>query len=111
MKLVIIESPYAGEIETNVAYARRCLRDSLRRGEAPLASHLLYTQDGVLDDLIAEERRLGMQAGFTWGAHAELVAVYTDRGISGGMWKGIEVAKARGTPIEYRKIGTDGGSP
>jgi hypothetical protein len=28
-RLVILESPYAGDVEANVAYARRCLRDSL----------------------------------------------------------------------------------
>ena len=38
---VIVESPYAGDIETNVAYARAALRDCLSRGEAPIASHLL----------------------------------------------------------------------
>ncbi len=35
MRLVIIESPYAGAVETNVAYARAAVRDSLLRGEAP----------------------------------------------------------------------------
>ena len=42
MRLVILESPYAGrdqaEIHGNVLYARACLRDCLLRGEAPLAS-------------------------------------------------------------------------
>ena len=52
MKLVIIESPYAGDIEKNVAYARDCVRDSLMRGEAPYASHLLYTQPNILDDYL-----------------------------------------------------------
>ena len=42
MRLVIIESPYAGDIEANVVSARACVRDSLSRGEAPIASHLLY---------------------------------------------------------------------
>lgn len=47
MKLVIVESPYAGDVKTNVAYARAAIRDCLMRGEAPYASHLLYTQEGV----------------------------------------------------------------
>jgi hypothetical protein len=50
MKKVIIESPFAGDVKKNIEYARKCMRDSLLRGEAPLASHLLYTQDGILDD-------------------------------------------------------------
>ena len=36
-----LESPYAGDVAANVAYARRCLADSVARGEAPLATHLL----------------------------------------------------------------------
>lgn len=51
---VILESPYAGEIDRNIRYARACVRDSLLRGESPIASHLLYTQSGILDDDIEE---------------------------------------------------------
>lgn len=61
---VIIESPYAGDVERNVEYARQCLLDSLRRGEYPIASHLLYTQ--VLDDLKPSERHTGIEAGLAW---------------------------------------------
>ena len=42
MVLVLLESPYAGYVERNLAYARACMRDCLLRGEAPFASHLLY---------------------------------------------------------------------
>lgn len=104
MKLVIVESPFAGDVEKNLEYARACLRDCLLRGEAPLASHLLYTQKGILDDNVPRERVLGMEAGFVWGRHAELTVVYTDRGISGGMEKGILRAKAEGRPVEYRRL-------
>lgn len=52
MKRVILESPYAGDVERNLTYARECVRDSLSRGEAPIASHLLYTQEGILKDEI-----------------------------------------------------------
>lgn len=31
MKLIILETPYAGDIEANIAYARACLRDCLMR--------------------------------------------------------------------------------
>ncbi len=34
MRLVIIESPFAGSVKENIDYARRCVRDSLGRGEA-----------------------------------------------------------------------------
>jgi len=100
---VIIESPYAGDIPKNLAYARECLKDSLNRCEAPIASHLLYTQ--VLDDSTPAERARGMEAGFEWGRHAQLVAVYTDYGISKGMQEGILRATDNGTPIVYRTLG------
>ena len=67
MKRVIIESPYAGDVERNLRYARAAMKDCLHRGEAPYASHLLYTQEGVLDDDVPGERKLGISAGLSWG--------------------------------------------
>jgi hypothetical protein len=107
MRLVILESPYAGFVSLNEAYARACLRDCLLRGEAPIASHLLYTQPGVLDDTKADERALGIEAGLLWGQFANATVVYTDRGISSGMKLGIERARREGRVIEYRILGGD----
>lgn len=104
MRRVIVESPYAGDVERNVAYARACLRDCLSKGEAPIASHLLYTQPGILDDNIPTERQWGIDAGLAWGCVAELTVVYTNFGISRGMQYGIEQAQREGRPIEYRKL-------
>ncbi len=101
---VVVESPYAGDVERNKAYARACMRDCFMRGEAPFASHLLYTQDGILDDTIPEERGLGMEAGFIWGNIADATVVYIDHGISHGMEEGIERAKKAERPIEYRRL-------
>ena len=101
--IVIIESPYAGDVKRNELYARRCMKDSLLRGEAPFISHLLYTQ--VLDDTKPEERKMGMEAGFAFYRAADYSVVYQDYGISGGMKAGIEVAKSMGRKIEYREIG------
>lgn len=101
-RLVVIESPYAGDI--NLAYLRACMRDCLKRGEAPYASHALYTQPGVLDDTVPAERIKGITAGFAWGKHAARVVVYVDLGITRGMEQGIAIAKARGIPVEERRI-------
>ena len=128
MKLVIIESPLgtkpdgtrctAEEMAENQRYARACMLDSLRRGEAPFASHVLYPL--VLDDATPEERRMGMEAGFAWGHAAWLaagpsdtygeflatVAVYVDRGVTSGMRAGIERHKDhRDVSIEERRLG------
>ncbi|KAB2675909.1 hypothetical protein F9K85_12920 [Brucella tritici] len=100
--LVIIESPYSGDAARNITYARACLLDSLRRGEAPIASHLLHTQ--VLDDMRPDERELCIEAGLAWYRVAEKCVVYEDRGTSGGMITGIRWAKQFGVPIEYRRL-------
>lgn len=110
MRRVIIESPFAGPdqatIDYNVSYLRACMRDCLLRGESPYASHALYTQPGVLDDKMPEERKLGIEAGFEWKAVADATIVYTDLGITAGMKKGISNAEARADHIiEYRKLG------
>ena len=104
IKLVIIESPFAGDIEENIKYARECMRDSLMRREYPFASHLLYTQQGILDDNDKKERQLGINAGFAWGKNADMVAVYTDKGISQGMKMGIAQAKKNGIHIIFRTL-------
>lgn len=105
---VVIESPYASSTmqgrKDNITYLRRCLRDSLMRGEAPFASHAIYTQFGVLDDSVPEERHLGIEAGLEWGSSAKYVAVYVDRGISPGMCYGIARASRRGAYIETRAL-------
>ncbi len=104
MTLVDIESPYTGDLAANLAYARRAMADSLARGEAPLASHLLYTQPGILDDTVPAERAHGIAAGKAWAAHAALTAVYIDRGISAGMLAGIADAKRAGRRVVYRSF-------
>lgn len=104
MKKVILESPFAGDVEENIKYARACVRDSLSRGEAPIASHLLYTQPGVLNDDVPQEREWGINAGLAWGSAAEATVVYTDRGISRGMEYGIKRAADEGRPVEFRTL-------
>ena len=87
---VIIESPFSGksgfnDVQKNIKYARACVHDSLLRGESPYASHLLYTQPGVLDDDKPEERMRGIYAGESWRQVADVTAFYTDAGWSAGM--------------------------
>lgn len=105
---VQLESPFAPQhgrsIEDNLRYARLCMHDCLMRGEAPFASHLLYTQDEVLDDAIAEEREAGISAGFAYLQVAQRTVVYIDHGISNGMRQGIEYAKTHGIEVEYRLL-------
>jgi hypothetical protein len=104
MKRVILESPYAGEIERNVSYARACVRDCLQRGEAPIASHLLYTQPGVLNDNVPGERELGISAGLAWRSVADVVVFYVDYGWSSGMSDAFAIVEKEELLFEIRRI-------
>lgn len=110
---VIIESPFAGsdhytQAET-IEYAKRAMNHSLNLDEAPIAFHLLYP--AVLDDTSPIDRRLAMAAQFNWQSHAEIIAIYTDYGVSKGMRDAIDhyhntSAKLANAPkIEWRMIG------
>lgn len=100
---VIVESPFAGGF-ANVKYARECVRDCINRGESPFASHLLYTQKGLLDDSNPEERRAGIDAAVGWLQVADFVAVYMDMGVTVGMVIGIKRAVELGKPLHLRWI-------
>jgi hypothetical protein len=126
-RLVIIESPYAAprslavgpddedpfdqrlrrtaaaeRVALHVTYARAAMHDALARGEAPLASHLLYTQPGVLDDAVPVERKQGIAAGLAWAAKAEASVFYLDFGCSRGMIAALRDAQASKRRIEAR---------
>lgn len=108
MRRVILESPYGSDddavVAENVRYARACVRDCVLRGDSPSASHLLFTQPGILEDRNPEERKLGIEAGLAWGPVAEATVVYTNRGVTSGMKEGIERAIEEGRRVEYREL-------
>ena len=111
-KFVDIETPYASPTSEglirNIRYARACVRDSLSRGEIPFASHLFYTQPGVLDDTVPAERERGIMAGKTMiETLCAVTVVYTDLGISKGMEFGMEMARKSGRQIEQRTLGAN----
>ena len=103
-RLVILESPYAGDVALNERYARACMADCLSRGEAPFASHLLYTQPGVLDDNVPEERAKGIAAGHAWMRAADAVVLYRDIAMSKGMAAGLALAQELRLPVETRYL-------
>jgi hypothetical protein len=108
---VIVESPYSGDIETNIQYAQEAMQDCLKRGEAPFLSHLLYTQVpkvGFVSDGDKKHELIGrdaaMKAGWAWGAKADKTVVYADLGMSNGMTAGIKAAEKAGRPVEFRSL-------
>ncbi len=103
MKLVIIESPYSGNVGRNKLYLQACIKDCLRRGESPYASHQMLTE--ALNDLKPEERDAGIKAGFAFHQVADYSAVYYDFGVSEGMQLGAYNMQHLGRPVLYRKLG------
>lgn len=104
MKLVIVESPFAVAVQQNIFYARLAVRECLYFGEAAIASHLLYTQEGILDDDVPEERALGIAAGLEWRSVAHKAVFYVDRGWSSGMLAAKAKYDEEGFPYEIRKL-------
>ena len=99
---VVIESPYAGDVKANVAFAQRLCRFACERGYAPIASHLLYTQ--FLDDNIPEERSMGIEAGLAWASFAEEAWFALPDGrleMSAGMKKAHAAHESQGRRIRY----------
>ena len=104
LRPVVIESPYDGNIRRHIAYARDAIAHSLARGEAPIASHLLYTQPGILNDDVPAQRELGIGAGHAWIEKADAVIVYDDFGVTPGMQKGIRRAVESDIQVTYRSL-------
>ncbi len=97
-ELTYIISPYAGNIEANVAFAIRCCRMAIQQGQTPIAVHLLYPQ--ILDDLNPAERKLGLELGLNVLRHCTAAWVCGTR-ISHGMEREIQAAQQLNIPIRY----------
>lgn len=98
MKLVYICSPYAGDIENNVRFAKTACRYAMRRGCAPVAVHLLYPQ--IMNDAVPSERKAGIRMGLRVLVSCEELWVCGDT-ISHGMSCEITKAGRLGITIRY----------
>ena len=96
--LTYIISPYAGDVEANVAFAIRCCRAAIQQGHTPIAVHLLYPQ--ILDDQDPTEREKGLELGLNILRHCAAAWVCGTR-ISHGMEREIQVAQQLNIPIRY----------
>lgn len=102
MKRVFICSPFRGDRDRNARYLEDAMTDSWRRGEAPFAPHAMYTH--YLNDESRTHRELGIASGLAWLECADIVAVYSDLGISDGMARERNDALAHMLEIEYRSL-------
>ncbi len=60
-KLVFVSTPYTGDIEANVAFARQACYYAICLGHTPLAPHLLYP--GIIPDAEPCWRQVGIEMG------------------------------------------------
>ena len=95
-KLVYIASPYAGDVESNVLFAKDACRYAIQQGAAPVAAHLLYPQ--LLDDRIPEEREAGLRMGLRVLEACDELWLCGES-ISAGMQKELEAAEGWGIPV------------
>lgn len=98
MKLIYMASPYAGDVEKNITFAKQACRYVMEQGHAFFAPHLLYPQ--ILDDTDPAERKIGLKLGLRMLVICDEIWVCSGR-ISPGMEAEIELAKQLGIPIRY----------
>ena len=96
---VFISSPYAGDIESNVAKARQYCRDAVAKGVNPIAPHLFYPQ--FLEDKSPKERKAGLTLGLDLLSLCDEIWVYGQP--SPGMQAEIALAEKHGIPIRHFK--------
>lgn len=98
MNNIYICSPLAGNIEANIANAKRYCAFAIGQGVMPYAPHVYFTQ--FLDDEVPEERDMGIEAGMKWLALCSEIWVFGNR-ISLGMGAELEYAKEHGLVIRH----------
>lgn len=96
--IVYICSPYAGEIEKNVAAARKYSRFAVDSGFIPIAPHLLFPQ--FLNDGDPKEHQLGLFFGNALMSKCSEVWVFGDK-ISSGMDTEIRRARWKNYRLRY----------
>lgn len=102
MKLVYICSPYAGDVESNVRFAKDACLYTANRGYAPVAVHLLYPQ--ILDDAIPAQREIGIRMGLRVLVSCDelwICGSHISHGMSG------EISEAERLDIPIRSISAE----
>ena len=96
--IVYICSPFAGDIEKNVAAARAYSRFAVEQGYIPIAPHLLFPQ--FLNDADPNERQLGLFFGNALMSKCSEVWVF-GKTVSAGMQAEINRAKWKNYRLRY----------
>ena len=98
LPLVYVCSPYVGDIENNVANAKKYSRFAVENHAIPITSHLLYPQ--FMNDDIEKERELAMHFNYVLLGKCNEVWVFGGV-VSRGMARDIGIAKKRRMKIRW----------
>lgn len=95
-KLIYVASPYAGDIEKNVEFAKSACRAVVRAGHVFYAPHLMLPS--LYSDDIPDERQISLDIGLYMIPKCDELWVFGTR-ISRGMKGEIEEANRLGIPV------------
>lgn len=101
-KLVYICSPYAGDVQNNVEFAKAACRYAMEQNCTPVAVHLLYPQ--FLDDNDPAQREAGLRMGHRVLEACDELWLCGSR-ISTGM--AMELKEAQKLGISVREISAE----
>jgi len=102
---VFVCSPLRGDLEKNIALAKRLCQKVVQKGHASFAPHAFYTQ--FLDDNIEEERNIGIHAGMAFLKVCDELWVYDKKGISSGMQLEIDFCNKNGIKVIMNPWGNE----
>lgn len=98
LPLVYVCSPYAGDVENNVANAKKYSRFTVENNAIPVTPHLLYPQ--FMNDSNEKERKMAMHFNYVLLGKCNEVWVFGGV-VSRGMAREISVAKKRRMKIRW----------
>lgn len=78
-------------------YAKACWHDSINRGEAALVPSAVLAELANVDEIGG-----ALLGGLVWAERADVVAIYTDHGITEAMETSAKRALADGKVVEWR---------
>lgn len=84
-------------------YLKKCMRNSVDRGEAPYCGSLINYK--ILNYKNPIERDMGIMMDVSFLEKIKIMRVYIDMGITPAMVAMVNLAKKRSYQIEFRKIG------
>lgn len=98
LPLVYVCSPYAGDVEYNMANAKKYSRFAVVNGAIPVTPHLLYPQ--FMDDRNEAEREMTMH--FNYVLLGKCTEIWVFGGVvSRGMSRELSIAKKRKMKIRW----------